>query len=298
MLGGAGFVGSQVCKALVLRGLAVTATTRSPDTAWRLGNTGADVVRFDLEGGDFAGLAHESAPDVIVNATGYGMSPSQKDPDKAKAVNVTAATAISQEARDLDATLIHLGTGLEYGSSPAPMDETHELRPAGLYATTKAEGGLTVLASGARAAVARVFVAYGPGQDLDRLVPETMVASLQGQPLRAGQGLAVRDYCYGADIADGIARLALEDGWRGGFVMNLGSGVPVKVRDLITAASRLAGGGAIQWGARPEREDEPACVVADVRLARDMLGWSPTTTLGKGLAETLRDVKSRLQRRA
>ncbi len=293
VLGASGFVGAHVCQALGRFGWTVLAGTRA-DNAWRLRTVPCQVVAMDVESPGFEARLERLTPDLVVNCTGYGMYPGQDDPAAARRINAEGAERVARVADAVGARLIHVGTAMEYGDSPSPIAEEHPLRPKGLYAETKAEGGARAMETAERCAWVRVFVAYGPLQDRRRIVPEILEGALRNRPVLLGRGRAIRDYAFVGDIADGIARLAATDDWPRGLRLNLGSGRGTTIRQLAEAAANAAGGADLRWGARPERPDEPASMVADVARARNLLGWSATTTLADGLAECLRELRERL----
>jgi nucleoside-diphosphate-sugar epimerase len=132
----------------------------------------------------------------------------------------------------------------------------------------------------------RVFFLYGPDEAQDRLVSSVAVALLAGRPANCSSGRQVRDFLHVEDVASAFVRI-LEADVCG--AVNIGSANPVRVRDLVSNfASHFAGGkDLLRFGALPQREDEPALLMADNRRLLDM-GWVPRYTLDSGLAHTAR----------
>ena len=131
----------------------------------------------------------------------------------------------------------------------------------------------------------RLFFLYGPGEDERRLVPSVVRALRSGQRAKVSAGTQVRDFLHVFDAARAFA--ALLDGHLAGPV-NIGSGIPVTIREIVESLARFAGRpDAVDFGAVPMPQDEPAVLVATITRLTS-LGWQPTTTLAAGLAACVR----------
>ena len=143
---------------------------------------------------------------------------------------------------------------------------------------------------------ARVFYLYGPGEHPGRLAAAVITALLQGQRAPCTEGRQVRDYLHVADVAQGLVAL-LESDFNG--VVNLGSGVPVAVRELVSVIARqLDAQERVDFGALPTRAHEPPVILADTRRLREVLHWQPHFTLEAGIADTIAWWRDRLQQRS
>ena len=139
-------------------------------------------------------------------------------------------------------------------------------------------------------AIVRPVNTFGPHDNFDPktalVVPALIGRALSGEnPFVVwGDGSAVRDFLYVSDAVDGIL-LAFEKGvGKGAF--NLGSGHGVAIRDLVTAVLRATGRSVpVQWDtSKPSGEPRK---VADIARARDILGFSPRTSLDTAIARTV-----------
>ena len=131
----------------------------------------------------------------------------------------------------------------------------------------------------------RLFNVYGPGDVEPRLVPAVVRDLLQGRRAECSHGLQRRDYLYVEDAADALLMLGASNI---SGAINVGSGEPVRVRDIVEALGRLAGAPELlALGARPTNLDEPPLVVADVRKLRKLTGWAPVWSLEDGLRQTV-----------
>jgi len=186
------------------------------------------------------------------------------------------------------------GSCAEYDWSPPSgssslSEKTTPCRPASAYGEAKHALRLRSEAllreAGMSGAWARVFFVYGPGEHPGRLVSSVVRSLLAGEEALCTHGEQLRDYLYVGDVADALVRLLASD-VEG--PINVASGRPVALRELVERAARLLGGEAlVRLGALPARPGEPAALVADVGRLAGELGWKPATPLDEGLARTV-----------
>ncbi|WP_327288877.1 NAD-dependent epimerase/dehydratase family protein [Streptomyces sp. NBC_01198] len=293
LLGADGFLGRHVAERLLADpAVQLTALGRSDD---------ADV-RFDLSSGAPGVLARfldAVHPGVIVNCAGTTRGAARELTRQ----NTVAVATVCEAMRRSSTTarLVQLGCGSEYGPSPvgSSTGEDAPPRPGGPYGVSKLAATELVLGSGLDAVVLRVFSPVGPGTPTGApmgRVAEALRRAMQNgdAELRLG-GLGVqRDFIDARDVARAVhaASLSAAQG-----VVNIGSGRAVRMRDMAAALAHVAG----YEGAVRELDEAPAsggatmppypdgCGLwqqADVRTARDRLGWRPRI----GLEESLADV--------
>ncbi len=136
-------------------------------------------------------------------------------------------------------------------------------------------------------AVVRPCNVYGPGDNFDpqnaMVIPSLMHRIYRGEdPLVVwGDGSAIRDFAYSRDVAEGVI-LALHHGTQCRYV-NLGSGQGYTIRELVETLNKF-----IPFNYRFDDTKSSGFPkrVMDISLARDMLGYNPTTTLIEGLKQT------------
>jgi dTDP-6-deoxy-L-talose 4-dehydrogenase (NAD+) len=183
--------------------------------------------------------------------------------------------------------IVSLGTCIEYAMGGQPLSETSSpLAPASTYA--RAKDALRrwleseAAAQGVRAAWARVFYPYGPGEHPARLATSVVQRLRRGQPVPL-LATSVKDYLFISDLA--AALLAVVEGRVQGAI-NLGTGAGVTVGALAGEIARQLG--------RPEllREMDPATpdpyphVVADATRLR-ALGWQPQVSIEEGVTRLI-----------
>jgi nucleoside-diphosphate-sugar epimerase len=184
-----------------------------------------------------------------------------------------------------------LGTSAEYGPSDGDCheDETPVL-PASVYGHAKAAMWQALQAAarihGFSASWGRVFLPYGPGDPLQRLIPSLLAAFRKGEPIALSDGLQVRDFIFAPDVGRQLARLLLSE--RDG-AYNIGSGVGVSIREVVETLAHLnRAQDLLQFGQLPRRPGEAQRIVASTGKFRELVDATPCTTLDAGLRMTLR----------
>ena len=300
--GGAGFIGSHVCKLLAGAGML-------PVTMDNLSTGQAHAVRFGpLEIADTrdtaqVGLVLERwAPQAIIHmADVSNVAESVADPAKYHDNNVNGSLSLFRAAAAHGCRRIIYSSSASVYAPPAgtgALDENAPIAPGNPYGETKAavEAALRALAAGDgfRAIAFRFFNAAGadPGGELgEEHLPETHLIpivlevargkrarlAINGTDFPTPDGTAIRDYVHVEDIARAhlLGLSVLMDGQDGRTnTYNLGNGRGHSVREIVAAARHVTGR-AIATETVGRRPGDPAALVADSALARETLGWAP-----------------------
>jgi nucleoside-diphosphate-sugar epimerase len=183
------------------------------------------------------------------------------------------------------------GTCAEYDWAHAICREgSTPVAPSTLYGAAKHSVGGTWCAYGAEhgpsTAWGRVFFLYGPREHPNRLVPAVVRGVLAGERVAVTHGRQVRDFMHVADVGAAFAQLVERDDVRG--AVNVGSGEPVSLREVIGQIAAQAGGRElVDFGAREAPATEPAVLLADARRLREEAGFTPHFTLEQGVANAI-----------
>jgi len=136
--------------------------------------------------------------------------------------------------------------------------------------------------------IARIFNTYGPRMAADdgRVVSNFIVQALAGLPLTVyGDGSQTRSFCYVDDLIDGLI-LLMESPAEFSQPVNLGNPAEITVLRMAELVRELTGIQApLQFRDLPQ--DDPMQRCPDISLARDRLGWQPSTPLDVGLSRTI-----------
>ena len=169
------------------------------------------------------------------------------------------------------------------------VEATTPLRPNTLYGKCKLALADTLSAISAGSNVgtvwARLFYPYGPSEPQAKLVASVVDALLRAEHVDCTEGQQERDFIFVDDLAEAMVALVVDD-CQG--VFNIGTGQPVKVRDVIQEIARQIGReDLVRFGAKPMPPHEPLRLVADMRKTFSTIGWRPRTTLSEGVSRCI-----------
>ncbi len=185
---------------------------------------------------------------------------------------------------------VQLGSSDEYGLLKAPQKENSREMPISPYSLAKAVSThflqMLYRTENVPCVVVRLFLVYGPGQSDERFLPQVIRSCLAGEVFKASEGMQLRDFCYIDDVVEGVL-LAMVKEEAHGKVINIASGQPVTIRDMIEKVVSAIGGGEPDYGKIPYRKGENMALYADIKLAKEILGWQPTTDIDEGLKKTI-----------
>ncbi len=159
-------------------------------------------------------------------------------------------------------------------------------RPAFLYGRAKLETAAWLFERlGDRAATGRLFLLHGTAESPNRLVPAVARGLLAGTPVKTGPGDGIRDFLDSRDAGAAFAALTLS---AVGGPVNIASGVPVALHDVVDRVARLAGRPElVRRGALPPKSGEPPRLVAAVERLNREVGFTPRFDLDTGLAHSV-----------
>ncbi len=298
--GGAGFIGSHVCEALLARGEAVVSLDNFDDfyapavkrrnLAAAVGHPGFTLVEGDLrDAGALEGLFRRHRVSAVIHlAARAGVRPSIRQPALYADVNVTGTACLLEAARRAGVPKFLFGSSSSvYGvRTGLPFKETDDVdAPASPYAATKRAGELLCRAAHALSRMAitclRFFTVYGPRQRPEMAIHKFTRLIEGGEPIPLfGDGSTARDYTYIDDIVAGV--LGALDACSGFAIYNLGSADPIRLADLVRLLEIALGRKARSAPAPPEPGDVPF-TCADVSAAKAAFGYEPKVKIAEGL---------------
>jgi UDP-glucose 4-epimerase len=217
-------------------------------------------------------------------------------PREYNAVNVNGTVSLMEAMRDVGVKrVVFISSGAVYGNQEEqPVRETAVPNPRSPYAVSKlaAEYYVRTIGDlwGIETVSLRVFNAYGPGQHLPASHPPVIPnflrqAVLNGTLVIHNQGIQTRDYVYLDDaISAMIAAATAPD--LDNLVINIGSGTETEVKDLVRLVLQVTGGKA-EVMYNPRTDPGVSRMRADIRLAKEKLGYQPRISLTDGLRLTI-----------
>jgi len=295
--GGAGFIGSHLCRALLARGDQVTAIDNLL--------TGSIVNIEELFGNpDFTFVRHDVSQYVHVpgrvDAVLHFASPAspadfERIPIQILKVGSLGTLHMLGVAKEKGARFLLASTSEVYGDPQVhPQPETYwghvnPIGPRGVYDEAKRFAEAMTFAyhraHGVDVRVARIFNTYGPRMRPDdgRLVTNLLVQGLTGRPMTIyGDGNQTRSFCYIDDEVRGL--LALLDSDYVGPV-NIGNPNEYTVAEFAQIAREVTGE-LSEIVHEPLPVDDPMQRQPDITLAKSLFGWTPQVELRDGLERT------------
>ena len=298
--GGAGFMGSHLVDALLLRGDdVIVVDDLSAGRESRLDERAVLHKLSIMDAGELAAVAETERPDLVCHlAAQINVVASVAFPAGDAQANVVGTLNVLEAARLAGARVLFCSTGGALYGRDAPIPSLEDVLPLpeSPYGVAKycAEQylGLYNRLHGTRHASLRFANVYGPRQDPSGdsgVIPIFCAALLAGQqPVIYGDGTQTRDFVYVGDAV--AALLAAADRGRPG-TWNIGSGAEVSVLDLAALAGAAAGQPARPRFAPARPGELQRSALACDRAARD-LGWHPVLPLTAGVRAVYRWIEA------
>jgi len=294
VIGGTGFIGHHVVRRGCERGWEVVSLGLNQPAGARI-QPGARYVVADLaraESPESLFALDERCFDYVVNLGGYIDHTLFGSGGRRVMRGHFDALLNLLEYLDRSTLLrfVQVGSSDEYGPGPAPQREDQREQPISPYSLAKvaATHFLQMLHRSEKfpAVTLRLFLTYGPGQEERRFLPQIIRGCLEDREFPVSAGEQLRDFCFVEDTVSAIFR-CLECDDANGRVLNIGSGEPHTIREMIERTVSLVGAGRPQFGQIPYRPGENMALYADTTAAREVLGWTPRVSLDEGIAATI-----------
>jgi len=279
--GGAGFIGGHLVEKLVERGWDVIVFDnfeRASLETLRALPPEAELRRIDVRDLDSMKRYVDDVDVIFHLAALTDVVESQAKRDEYWSVNVLGTENVLKLARDLGAKLVFTSSAAVYGELNEAAREDLKPNPISFYGATKLEGEKLCMKYheeyGVDVVVLRLFNVFGERARAG-VVKIFLERAREGKPLIVyGDGEAIRDFIYVGDVVEALLRAS--QGTVFGEVINIGSGEPVKIRELAEFVSTL-GGVKIKYEER--RGGEILFSLADISKAKSLLNWMPRMRL-------------------
>lgn len=296
--GGAGFIGSHICRRLLKDGHEVLSVDNYFTGSRRNIQDLLSDPRFEAMRHDVTFPLHVEVDRIFNFACPASPIHYQRDPVQTTKTSVIGAINMLGLAKRTGARILQASTSEVYGDP-----ECHP-QTEGYWGRVNPIGIRSCYDEGKRCAetlffdyyrqhaldikVVRIFNTYGTGMQLHdgRVISNFIVQALRGEDITIyGDGTQTRSFCFVSDLIDGL--VAMMDG-PADLVgpVNLGNPVEHSIAEIAEAIIALCGS-ASRLTYLPLPEDDPRQRQPDISLARERLGWQPKVALEDGLRETI-----------
>lgn len=302
VIGSNSFSGATFVDYLLERGEEVVGMSRSPEPSdatlpykWR-DHTAFRFLQLDLNRDLDAMMdaIHDFRPSYVINFAAQSMvAESWRNPDHWFMTNVVSTVRLHEQLRHCEflQMYVHVTTPEVYGSTSGYVDESAPFRPSTPYAVSRAAADMSLRtyheAYGFPVVFTRAANVYGPGQQLYRIIPRTILFILLGQKLQLhGGGQSRRAFVYGHDVADATWRIATQG--VPGEAYHISTTEVITVRELV---ERICAKLDVSFDASVEivgeRLGKDAAYMLDSTKLRETLGWRDRISLNRGLDECI-----------
>jgi dTDP-glucose 4,6-dehydratase len=305
--GAAGFLGSNLCKALIAKDYKVLGVDNFATSSQKNLGPLLEVPNFSfLEASvtENSALDKTGAVDYVYHLASPASPPKyQKLGLETIRVNTIGTENLTEFALKHSARFLFASTSEIYGDplvSPQPEKYWGNVNPIGprsVYDEAKRLGETLVShfvrEEGLNGAIIRIFNTYGPGMDpFDGRVVSTFIRQvLQGEPMTVfGDGTQTRSFCYVDDLIRGIILMAESDQFG---PINLGNPIEIDLLSLGQTVAKVLGV-APRFQHLDLPEDDPKQRNPDITRAKELLNWNPSVTLEEGIRKTatwMRDIE-------
>jgi dTDP-glucose 4,6-dehydratase len=303
VLGSNSFSGATFVDYLAAQGHDVVATSRSDEPhqallpyKWQARKGAVRFQRIDINHDlDALGalLKRERIGCVINFAAQSMVGQSWERPDDWMMTNVVSTVRLHMLLRNLDFLdrYVHITTPEVYGTTDGWVRESTPFNPSTPYAVSRAAGDMSLKTFidtyQLPAVMTRAANVYGPGQQLFRIIPRTILAAMTGKKLTLdGGGTSQRVFIHMNDVSDATLKIALRG--RLGEAYHISGNELVTIRKLVEIIMAKLGKNfdeCVELG--PERPGKDAAYMLDSSKLRDDLGWRDRIPLGDGIDDVI-----------
>ena len=296
--GGAGFIGSHLSEELVRRGHRVrVADSLITGKRSNLDHIkGIEFLEGDLANIDFAQTAVQGCDFVLHQAAIPSVPRSVKDPLTSNRANVDGTLNVLLASRDAGVKrLVFAASSSAYGDTPTlPKHEKMPTNPLSPYALQKVIGEqylqMFTRLYGLETVAIRYFNVFGPRQDptspYSGVISVFATALLEKRsPTIYGDGEQTRDFTYVANVVDGVLRACDAPG-ASGEVINVATGGRISLNELFREMKKIVAA-TVEPTYAASRQGDVRDSQADIRKAKEILGYEPTISFEDGLRRTI-----------
>ena len=291
--GGTGFIGYHLSKKCIKLGWSVTSLSSNSPKPNKI-IQGVKYIIVDIT--DKKKLFKIKKDfDYIVNLAGYVDHSNKKKTLESHYIGCKnlASLFLNKKIKKF----VQVGSSIEYGKSRSPQIENKKNSQStfSIYGKAKLLSTKYLMAIYKKekfpTTVIRLYLVYGPKQDINRVIPITIKNALLDKKFNCSSGLQFRDFIYIDDVINAILK-TLKNRKTNGEIINIGSNKPVRIKDLIIRICYLVGSGKPIFGKIKLRKDEIKSLYPNINKAYKILKWRPKISLNTGLKRTIKYYKN------
>ena len=288
IVGGTGFIGYHLAKKTLRKGWSVTSfSTKAPKKIRYLPNV--KYIICDITKKNILKKKINKNFDYVVNLGGYVDHSNKKKTFKRHYIGCKNLTEIL--LKNPPKAFLQMGSSVEYGTLKSPQKEDGKCNPKSIYGKAKllASNHLINLykKDGFPSTVLRLYLAYGPKQDLNRFLPIIIEGCKNNKKFPCSKGNQLRDFLHVRDLVDIIIKSLMSNKTKG-QIINAGTGKPKKLKTIINYVRKISKGGYPQFGKVKLRKDEILKIYPSMKKIKKLINWTPRISFEKGVKNTIK----------
>tara|TARA_B110000238_G_scaffold139213_1_gene150114 strand:- start:2902 stop:3834 length:933 start_codon:yes stop_codon:yes gene_type:complete len=293
--GAAGFIGSNLTRHFVSRGINVHILIKRSSNIWRLNDIINKTNVHYADVGDknkIKQIIKKIKPKTIYHLAAHGGSSDQNDLDKIKKSILDSTFNLINECKKYKFNIfINTGSSSEYGFKNKAMKESDNLTPNSYYSVFKSSSTLFCqyesFKSNLQIVTIRPFHVYGPFEGDNRLVPTLIKNMLCNKKIKLVSPKVSRDMIFISDVVDFYIMIAKKKNLKG-EVFNLGSGKKTTIKEIYNSLKKITDYKVKNsWGSMTNRYWDQSIWYSNNSYVKNKLNWKPEVSLKKGLASTV-----------
>ncbi len=291
IVGGTGFIGYHLARQSLKKGWKVTSISSSKPKKIRY----LPKVKYlicDITNKKLLKKKIKKPFKYIVNLGGYVDHSNNKKTYRSHFFGCRNLTEVF--LKSFPKSFVQMGSSVEYGNLESPQKENFKYN----FKSVKSTYGKSKLLASKHlidlfnkkkfpSTILRLYLAYGPKQDINRFIPIIVKGCLKNEKFPCSEGNQLRDFVHVDDVVEAIFR-TLKSKKAKGKIINIGSGQPRKIKDIIKKIKKISKGGYPQFGKIKLRKDEMQKIYPSIEKARNIIKWKPKISFEKGLKSTIK----------
>jgi len=291
IVGGTGFIGYHLAKKSLKKGWQVTSISSRPPRKKRY-LAKVKYILCDITKKKSLRKNIRKSYSYVVNLGGYVDHSNRKKTFASHYLGCKNLAEVFFKKEPI--AFVQMGSSAEYGNVKSPQKENAKCNPKSVYGQAKLLSSIYLIDLFKKqkfpSTILRLYNTYGPRQDLNRFIPIVISGCIKNEKFPCSKGNQLRDFLHIDDVVDAILKSLTNKNARG-QIINIGSGKPKIIKNIIEYIKKISKGGYPLFGKVKLRKDEILKIYPDINKAKDKINWKPKTPFKKGLKITINAYK-------
>jgi len=291
IVGGTGFIGYHLAKKVLQKGWQVTSISSKPPKKIRY-LPKVKYILCDITKKKSLEQNIQKSFKYVVNLGGYVDHSNKKKTFKSHYIGCKNLAEIF--LKKVPTAFVQMGSSIEYGNLKSPQIENANCYPnsiKSIYGKAKLLSSIYLTdlykKKNFPSIVLRLYLAYGSRQDVNRFLPIIIKGCIENKKFPCSKGNQFRDFVHVDDVVDAIIKSLTNRNARG-QIINIGSGKPRKIRNIIKYIKKISNGGYPQFGKIKLRKDEIIKLYPNIKKAKRKINWKPKISFERGIKSTIK----------